>query len=66
MILLADDWSRQNPGKNLYLRWHTVWDSSVDSQHAFLKFAAEPDNIAEVIEVPASTSGGFSFLKYKK
>ena len=50
IILRADEWSRENPAENQYLHWNTVWDSSVDSEHAFLKFATEPEKIAEVIE----------------
>jgi hypothetical protein len=50
IILRADDWCPENPEENKYLHWNTVWDSSVDSQHAFLKFATEPEKIAEVIE----------------
>jgi inosine-uridine nucleoside N-ribohydrolase len=36
--------------KHRYLRWHTKWDSSVDSPHAYLRFAADPKEIAAVIE----------------
>jgi inosine-uridine nucleoside N-ribohydrolase len=36
--------------KERYLRWHTKWNSSVDSEHSYLQFAANPGEIAGVIE----------------
>jgi inosine-uridine nucleoside N-ribohydrolase len=36
--------------KQRYLRWYTLWNSSVDSQHAYLQFAATPQETAKIIE----------------
>jgi hypothetical protein len=36
--------------KQRFLRWYTLWDSSVDSQHAYLRFAVAPQEIAEIVE----------------
>lgn len=33
-----------------YLRWHTQWDSSMGSKHAYLSVVADPDHIAACIE----------------
>ncbi len=50
IFLKADQWSPDSPGDNRFLRWHTIWDSSVDSEHGYLVFAQEPQAIARVIE----------------
>ncbi len=50
IFLKADQWTPDNPGDNRFLRWHTIWDTSVDSEHAYLKFAQDPQFIAQVIE----------------
>jgi len=33
-----------------YLRWYTLWDSHVDSPHAYLRFATGPEPVAAQIE----------------